>query len=107
MGNPKRPIEVAGKGHCERDEGWVNAIEMLLQGLEHELVCQGRRGSYRVGDGVKRGSCSSDVFGIATQRKMGGYGRLNQISQVFKIECCEAFRTVLIGQCTYRCGSPF
>ena len=53
MGNTKRAIEVPGKGNSQTDERRIEALEMLPQGFEHELIRQRRRDGYRVDDGLK------------------------------------------------------
>ena len=54
VGNTKCAIEVPGKGNSQADERRIEALKMLPQGFEHELVRQRRRDGYRVDDGLKR-----------------------------------------------------
>ena len=54
VGDAKRAIEVSGKGHGQSDEGRIEAVEMLPQGFEHELIRQRRRDGDRVDDGLER-----------------------------------------------------
>ena len=53
LGDSKGAVEIAGKWHCQTDERWIQSIEMVPQGVEHESIRERRLQAHGLNDGLE------------------------------------------------------